>query len=275
MGAIDKLKSLISIKGADLSNLKSVNLVKAGKDASLFKIEKVDQSKITNISINIGSSEFNEESAKSIKSVINDALNQDGIPILRDRVDQEVNLISSTTQSSDLVNFFRSKIDNSDLLILESSIYISEVYKSNRSKGSKLKGELIERYGERAKNISHLCSAGYFETYFMPLYKSLSTRPDFEIDEFKRTFDFIVRTEPFTVFVSMSDTQDDTLDSIQGKLARCQRYGIKQLNIHGISEENLKKIDNALDDENVKEFFSNSPTVTKKGDVVHVKIFIK
>lgn len=268
MGAFDKLKSLLKITGIDISKLENISLVKDAKDISLIKVDK------RKVTINLNSPDLDKQTGKQLKQVINEALNLDAMPVLRDEVEEEVKLISKSG-GTPTDEFFKDKISNTDLLILRTAEYINEVYKTDKGKGARLKSELVSRYGERARNITNLCAEGYFEEYFIPLYKALANRPDFNPDEFKDTFNFIVDTTPFTVFLSNSMSEDVAIEAIKDKLARCQRYGMKQLNIHGIGEENLNKIDNILENEEVKSGFDASPTVTKKGNVVHVKIFVK
>lgn len=274
MSALDKLKSLINLKGIDISKLENISLVKDAQDVALFKVNKRVNN--VNVTINIGSKELKEkpELKQELQTTIREALNNDGIPILEENVEKEVQLIRDTAQTDD-VSFFRGKITPIDMLALETAAYVANTYASDKKKADRLRGEFTERYGERGNHMLNLYSAGYFQSYFKPLYEALSERDDFSSEEFQHTFDFILRTEPFTVFVGRLKSVDETVSLVLEKVERCTRYGIQELNVHGIGQENIEKIRSILEDEEINKSFSQSPNISIKGDVAHATLFLK
>lgn len=265
MGLFKKLSKLVGAK-VDLSRLKAsdISLVKNITGNKLFDYK--DNRIIINIS--------HEKADKhEIRQLIRDELKNHGTPILAVSASKTVDSISSVNlQDDELVKFFDGKISDENLDILKSALYIRHVYAQGKSV-VRLKESLVERYGEKARNIANLCSAGYFESFMRPLYDELSKLPDFTSSQFVKGFDLIVTTAPFTVFVHRSMTQADVHDKIKVKLQETKRYGLPNLNIHGIGYENIHKIYKVLDEKDIKELLpEGGPDITKTGLTIHVKI---
>ena len=144
-------------------------------------------------------------------------------------------------ENQKLLNFFRDKIPPEDYEALRASLYLRSKYDEGIDV-YQLKADIMTKYGERGKNISNMCTAGYFEKWLIPLYKEMEQSPDFLIDKFKFTYDIIVKESAFAVFVHRDMRGEEVKDIILGKIHTNLEYGIKFVTIHGIGKENKKKI---------------------------------
>ena len=73
------------------------------------------------------------------------------------------------------------------------SLFLRSELKRNRNV-SGYKNDIREQFGERGANIANLCTAGYFENEFMPLY-ALSH------EEFKEYYELAVKEKARALFV--------------------------------------------------------------------------
>jgi hypothetical protein len=71
-----------------------------------------------------------------------------------------------------MLKFFKDKIPKEDFEALRVSLFIRALYKDNENI-FQVKKDVIKKFGERGKNITNLCSAGYFENFIKPLYEEI------------------------------------------------------------------------------------------------------
>ena len=115
-----------------------------------------------------------------------------------------------------------------------------------------LKGQIISVYGTRGGNFANLCSAGYLETWFLPMYNELvRSNPD-NLGEAKARFIAIYKTIlnelPWTEFVSVRVSAKKVKEHIIEKMTRNIENGVRYMNIHSLGEKNVKKIMGVLPD---------------------------
>ena len=136
-----------------------------------------------------------------------------------------------------------------------------------------LKLDIIKRFGDEGRNISSLCSAGYFEGYIRQVYEEMSTTSSFTNEDFKRYFRTIVRISPFAIFVSEDKDKDELSGEILHKISVHKNYGVKFLAIHGIGYKNIQKIRKVVYD--LHQYFDSEPEYEEKSGIVLVKINFK
>ncbi len=142
--------------------------------------------------------------------------------------------------TKDILEFYRDKISPWHLSALEASLYLREAFNQGEAI-EKMKWDIIHKFGTEGKNISNLCSSGYFEGYIKELYNEMSSH-SLPIQDFQYRFREIIRDSPFAVFVNHYMKKEDIKMQIDLKMQRFQGYGIDFLAIHGIGSENVKKI---------------------------------
>ena len=107
---------------------------------------------------------------------------------------------------------------------------------------SQLKRSLINKFGEIGRNITNLCTSGYFDGYIKEVYFEMEKLPDFTLDKFQKHFEDIVKFSPFAIFVHAEMSEEQIMESINSKLRIFRNYGVNFLAIHGIGRDNLNKI---------------------------------
>jgi hypothetical protein len=81
---------------------------------------------------------------------------------------------------------------------------------------------------------------GYFDSFIKNFYALLESEN--RTQDFLKVFDDFVTQQPITYFVNQYRTQEQVNEDLMEKIVRNKKYGIKKLNIHGIGEQNIKKI---------------------------------
>lgn len=184
---------------------------------------------------------------KKFLSVLPSQLKQE-IPLLETEFHQtaaKFGNFASQPEYKDLIEYFIDKLPGEDILILKASLYLKWVLSQNM-KTDRLKQDIVERYGVRGKNISNLCSAGYFETVIKVLYEEMKRDPGFTMEKFLRVYEEIIIHYPFAVFIHRHMNAKAVETLIKKKVEDMEKYGIFTLNIHGIGKSNVKRIKKAI-----------------------------
>jgi hypothetical protein len=115
----------------------------------------------------------------------------------------------------------------------------------DKEKTNALKDQIIQKHGDKGRNIANLCTAKYLEDFLIPLHSSLMQeyKDDRLANEaFIEKYKPIVMELPFTIFVGFPMS----VEEIRKQIATKKQYGIKFVNIHGIGENNIKKIKDVI-----------------------------
>ena len=140
-----------------------------------------------------------------------------------------------------LLDFFRNKIPEQDIYILRASLYIKKL-RGERKNVDALKWQIMDRYGERGKNIVNLCSAGYFESLIKPLYEHMNKQPRFSGKKFLSIYNRIVEEHAFAIFVHRNMTKSALKSEIEKRI----KYAIQTFNIHALGKQNIEKIKDTI-----------------------------
>ncbi|MFH1751649.1 MAG: hypothetical protein ABH821_01795 [archaeon] len=144
------------------------------------------------------------------------------------------------------IAFFRELLLPEDFNALEASVYIQSLFEEGKEIRN-FKKDLIIKYGERGNTICKIYSAGYFESLIMPLCIQMKSEETFSLERFRLVFDKLLREFPLAVFVNQHMNTKDILEKVEIKIAKNRKYGIHQLNIHGIGKTNCNNISKALE----------------------------
>lgn len=266
---MDILNNLQSIFKIDLSGLKKFQ----GKLKINLQILS-NNKKITYngpvIIINPPALDKNE--INGVQKILRDVVGKNKIPILQDETQKlldDFKQVDGEPVSQDLITYFKGKIPATDLEVLRQSIYIKAV--SDRGENiQKLKWDITARYGNRGKNICNLYSAGYFISQIKPMYEEMISQPSFSPSDFDTAYDRIVNESPYAVFISREMSNASAEQEVRERISTAKNYGIRYLNIHGISEENVDKIVYIL--EKLKSDYPLPQEIKRQGNVIVVKI---
>ena len=249
MSFLDKLKEFVKV---DLHlnvqiGVKTINII--NNDPTVSPPAKID----TEGHVTITWNKLTPEQKAKIKPLIaHDVRTHDAL-LLEDESKERAEDVDCTeheTNEKALINFFRGKIPPGDLTALRSALYLRRKFREHapREEIYSLRREIIDKYSERGRIISNLCSSGYFETWFKPLYENLSRNHRFKPDEFTAYYERIIQEGAFAVFVSSGMTADDVTRAIEAQYTKEIRYGITAplVNVHGIGKTNVESINVAI-----------------------------
>ena len=119
--------------------------------------------------------------------------------------------------------------------------FLKSVFDEGKSV-SDLKREIGDAFKQTGRNMANLATSGYFEGFIKEYYEELSQEPDFSPDKFQKYFVEVVRTTPFTVFVSREKINEELMEEIKSKLERFQKYGAECLYVHALGKKNVIKV---------------------------------
>ena len=177
-----------------------------------------------------------------------------------------------TEDYSKVIDFFKDKLPPRDLEIIKAALYVRRCFKRGESV-DKLKMDIIHIHGKRGNNIVNLCTAGYFESYLVPLYDILIEDKETKteaIDDFFSVFDTMAEELPFSVFVCYKMGREEVKNQIIKKLESNVKYSIKFLNIHGIGTHNIKTIRDTISEIEKSRKFKK--TINEKNKIISVRL---
>jgi hypothetical protein len=143
--------------------------------------------------------------------------------------------------------FFENIMLPDDYEALESALYIRKASRNHDDDVPKLKKDIRDSFGDRGSNIANLCTAGYFESYLMPLYNNSP-------QAYKEYYEKIIREGILACFVHQFMKPEDIAAEISAKIVECKKYGIPSFHIHGFGRDNVRKIKEFVEEK--KEFFN-------------------
>lgn len=148
-----------------------------------------------------------------------------------------------SVESQAKIKFLDKKIPPGDLNIWRAALYLRHCYNKlefkNRVIG--LKYQIMQKYGDKGRNIANLCTAGYLEEWLMPAYNNLKETlkdDDLAKAEFGKIYAHLVNELPFTIFVS----HIMTIDGLKDEILRRKEFGVAFVNIHAIGNDNVQKV---------------------------------
>ncbi len=245
MSIFDKLKKIFHFQGP-LINIKFINNSYNNVETKNKPIHYDANTEETLINLD----EISPKQKKGIKALIDEHLNERTNKILQKETQDFFNDLHSYDKKNDsqILTFFQKIIPPSDFEALEASLYLRNVFKNQarignqaeREKVKKIKFDIIQAFGERGRNISNLCTSGYFEGFLKPLYNVVSKK------DFNDLYEMIVGKAALALFVHEKMSSRDITSEITRKLNISIKYGIKSIHIHGIGVQNIEKIKGCL-----------------------------
>jgi hypothetical protein len=239
MSLLDKLKGIISIS-VDVSNLKDIHFFSDNTKKEIYNID--------NRTININVNNISAKDIPQVQEAIRQAVNDQSDVLLEDKAKllvEDIGREENNKNNQDLITFFQGKLPQNDVDLLRASLYVKSVYDKDLPIGD-LKNNVINKYGDRGRHFVNLCTAGYFSSIFKPLYLEMEKDKEFSKEAYLKIFNKLMDQSPFAIFVYNQITPDELEKSVREKIKVNKKYGINYLNIHGIGESNINKIEKLL-----------------------------
>ncbi len=197
-----------------------------------------------------------EEGYKNVVLDLIRKYHEDGALILRKDKKETLTSYQSYTEAGidqELLEFFKDKLSADDYEALKMACFI----RSESEKGRNVyeyKKDIRQTFGPRGANIANLCSAGYFEKEFMPLYKS-------NPEAFAGYYDLAVGKKARALFIHSGMPIYDIETEFWRMVDKALRYHMKDFRIHGMGEVNVTTI---------KEFFRDRHSDPEEPFTIHV-----
>jgi len=177
-----------------------------------------------------------------------------------------------TAETQEKIKFLDKKIPPDDLNVWRAALYLRHCDNTSELKGrvDGLKYQLMQKYGDKGRNIANLCTANYLEDWLMPAYNELSetlNNDDLIKKEFGKIYSHLVNELPFTIFVCRTMSTKGLKDEIM----RRKEFGINFVNIHAIGNDNVQKVKAVIPDIEKESHYCEE----RKTGRIFVKIFFK
>lgn len=241
MNFLAKLRQI----GIDLSKLEKISLFEIN-----LNIDKSVHVDAKNSHVSVNPSLLNGKQRAGLRQAIaTEGLDEAGaiidvsaIPTL-DLIRSELPAIQKMSQ------MFVPLIPPQDVPLLQACLYLRQRFKLGE-RIDDLKGQIVQVYGQRGRNLANLCSANYLEDWFIPLYEALcAAYPDDPAkakSQFLSVYNSVLLEQPWTEFVSQRTTGDKLVAGVADKMNRNLKNGVRFLNLHGLGPKNVAKILEAL-----------------------------
>jgi hypothetical protein len=182
---------------------------------------------------------------RALKKILPELLEQSGAILEESSAVTVGDVVQSLPKIHDAAQKLSSIIPPADVPLLKASVFLRLKYERGESVDA-LKAQIMRVYGTRGCNFANLCSAGYLETEFLPLYEELNRAlPDNPQDvkvEFLRFYMLVVNELPWTEFVSGRMSAEKRAAHIVEKMNRNVLNGVRFLNIHALGAKNVKTV---------------------------------
>lgn len=258
-----------------LDNLKTIFEGKFGDILNNNKIVLFDFSKNTNTTL-----ELKGENKLSID--ISKATPEEKRLLKRDIIDTTVQeaedafLINNSSEKTkqirrnlpkgedeEVLNFYKDKLKPDMYKALEVSLVIRSASKKGENI-TELKWDITRRYPEFGNNLCNLTTTDYFHGHFKELYHSMFEDDEFDINSYRRKVENIVKSLPYTVFITQYKSYDELSGLVRFKLDKLMKYGTGKLLLHGLNKNNVKStfkiLEEYKDDASIKKIETNVNT---------------
>jgi len=192
------------------------------------------------------------DAAPEVKELLRGAI-KNNIPIMIPSEKQALSVLKAEEkENKDNLEFFKKVLWDSDFIIYRSCLYIKRSFDNGDMEDvAWRKRSLVGRFGQRAANMTNLCSSNYFDEYFKPLFEtieSISPNHDEAVKLFQAIFDDIVKNLPWIVFVNSFMKKRDICAKIEGKFQFLEKYNKTEVFLHAVRGDNVKKVSKILAD---------------------------
>lgn len=265
---LNKLKELVRIEGCSF-HFTFINIQLNSNNTS-EKFTSLNDGKTLGINLEKLTPTEIEDLKNQILQVVDD-----GAILLEDKSKERIDDIESKEQErneKELLAFFKGKIPDDDYTALRASLYLKKRFEEGADKNeiSDLKTQIIWKFSRRGRNISDLCSSGYFETLIKTIFEE-KERSGYSDEDILSLYNLIVAEGTLTVFVSTDMSPDQVQKEIEGKIRRNKRYGLHVLNIHGIGRTNIETIRTVID--GLKDMHPTIKSISEEsGNIISVKL---
>ena len=144
---------------------------------------------------------------------------------------------STSDKNKDVLEFFKPILDKDDFEALKMAYFIKSEMHAHH-KVHEYKKDIRDKFGERGANIANLCTAGYFEIEFMPLFEKVS-RADFDT-----YYELAVGKKARALFIHTGMSHVEIEEEFYKMVDKALKYHMNDFRVHGLGEVNVSSIKN-------------------------------
>lgn len=235
MKILDKLKGI----GLYFPKLKGFSLLRIS--VNIDHSTHVEGSTVT-----INPQKLSGKQKRALKQIIKtEALEEAGAIVDESNSETIEEVVKALPSIEETSKKFLPIIPAADVPLLHACLFLCKKYE-NGDPVENLKGQIVRVYGTRGGNFANLCSAGYLQTWFLPIYDELlRAHPDNPAEakeRFLALYKAILNELPWTEFVPAGASASKVTRHIIEKMTRNIANGVRYLNVHGLGEKNVAKI---------------------------------
>ena len=142
---------------------------------------------------------------------------------------------SKHNEDKGLLQFFEGKLSKSDFEALKMALFIrSEMLKHHNI--YEYKKDIRDKFGERGANIANLCSAGYFEQEFRPLYNAVL------LEDFKEYYELAVGKKARALFIHSGMSEHEIAEEFSKMVDKALKYHMADFRVHALGIVNVTAI---------------------------------
>lgn len=237
MKILDNLRKVFENKFRDLFANNTFKLFDFSKNSN-YILETKDGEKLL-----IDLSKTNDIEKKAIKEIIDNSIQNEEEVFLTNKDSKKTEQIKRNLPKNidnELLNFYKDKLNSDILKALEMSLVVRNAFK-NREEIIELKRDIAYKFPEFGNNICNLTSSNYFETYFKELYSIMFEEENFEINNYQKEVERIIKELPYMVFINRFKSHEEFSGEVKFKLAKLKKYGTNRLKLHAIGKDNVEK----------------------------------
>jgi hypothetical protein len=241
-----KILEILKNIGIHIPKLREITAVKF---SSLIHIDRSVH--IEGSTVIIDPNGLSGKQKRGLKNVLPELLDESGAIVDESSVPTVDAVLSELHQIHEAVKKLTPIIPPADIPLLNACVFLRIRFDKNECVEG-LKGQIMTVYGTRGGNFANLCSAGYLETWFLPMYNELVRSNPGDPSEAKARFIVIYNTIlnelPWTEFVGFKVSAETVKKHILEKMTRNIENGVRYMNIHSLGEKNVDKIMGILPD---------------------------
>ena len=249
MKILDNLKNIFDTKFSDIFKNNKFTLFDFSKNQSTTL--EVKEGGILSIDLSEASP---EEQRKLKEGVIDVVVQQNEDVLLSDKSKLKTTTIKNNLPDETdkrILDFYKDKLNPDMYKALELSLIVKNAFR-NGDDITELKRDISSKYPEFGNNICNMVTEGYFDDHFKGLYSSMFEEDSFDIRNYQKKVEKIVKSLPYTVFVNKYKKLDETSGEVNFKLNKLIKYGTGRLLLHALGRNNvdtaLKVIEEYKDD---------------------------
>jgi hypothetical protein len=266
MKILEKLKTI----GINIPKLKDI-VITGIKFSSLISIDR--SVRIEGSTVIIDPEGLSGKQKRGLKQIIKvEALEEAGAIVEETNAPTVNAALEALPSIQEASKKFLPIIPPKDIPLLNACLFLRLRFERGESV-EELKGQIVRVYGTRGGNFANLCSAGYLEQWFGPIYDKLVLAypddPAMVKAKFQALYNTIVSELPWTEFVSRSSAAR-AIAHICEKMQRNIQNGVRYLNIHALGEKNVKTVLSIL-----PEIQSKTKAVPVRIDQDKERIFVR